>query len=127
MVFTLDKCKVMDFGKLKQLKITTVNGRGQGIIVEQRDLVIQEYSSLKVATQVDKVVKKTHGMFAFINWGNENKCWDSMLQPYMTFMRLYLEYCVQFWSSHSKKDVIKLERMQEQFTKIQLGLEGSSI
>eukprot|EP00061_Rhincodon_typus_P013072 g39217.t1 len=54
----------------------TVNGRTYRIINIQRDLGIQVHSSLKVATQMDKVVKKAYGMLAFIGRDVEYKNWQ---------------------------------------------------
>ena len=56
----------------------------------QRDLGVQIHSSLKVATQVDKVVKKA----AFIGRGIEYRNWKIKLQLCKTLVRLHLEYCV---------------------------------
>jgi len=82
------------------------------------------HSSLKVATQVAKVIKKAYGMLAFISQGIEYKSWEIMLQLYKTLVRLHLEYCVQFWSPHYQKDVEALERVQGRFTRMLPGLEG---
>ena len=37
---------------------------------------MQVYSSLKVATQVAKMIKKAFGMLAFIGSGIEDKSWE---------------------------------------------------
>ena len=79
----------------------------------QRDLGVQIHSSLKVAIQVDKVVKKAYGMLAFIGWWVEYRNWKIMLQLYKILVRPHLEYCVQFWSPHYWKDVDALERVQK--------------
>ena len=84
------------------------------------------HSSLKVGTQVDKVVKKAYGVLAFIGRGIEFRSREVMLQLYKTLVRPHLEYCVQFWSPHYKKDVEALERVQRRFTRMLPGMVGRS-
>jgi len=74
----------------------TVNGRSLKSIDKQRDLGVQVCRSLKVSTQVEKVVKKAYGMHAFIGRGIEFKNWQVMLQLYRTLVSPHLEYGVQF-------------------------------
>lgn len=44
-----------------------MNGTALGSIVEQKDLVVQIYNYLKVASRVDRVVKTALGTLAFIS------------------------------------------------------------
>ena len=64
--FNPDKCEVMHFGRSDTDRKYTVNVRTQKSIDGQRDLGGQVHRSLKVAMQVEKVVKKAYGMLAFI-------------------------------------------------------------
>ena len=126
MEFNLDKCVVMHFGRLNQGRTYSVNGRALGRVAEQRDLGVHVHSSLKVESQVDKVVKKAFSMLGFISQNIEYRGCDVLLKLYKTLVRPHLEYCVQFWSPYYRKDIIKLERVQKRFTRILTGLDGLS-
>ena len=97
MEFNLDKYEVMHFGRSNSDGSYKINGRTVRSIDTQRDLRVQVHRSLKVAAQVEKVVKKAYGMLAFIGRGIEYKSWQIMLQLYKVLVRPHLECCVQFW------------------------------
>eukprot|EP00061_Rhincodon_typus_P017263 g45878.t1 len=52
------------------------------------------------------------------------KRWEVMLRLYKTLVRPLLEDYVQFWLSSYRKDIIKLDKVQERFTWILSVLKG---
>lgn len=68
--------------------------------------------SLKVVTQVVRMVMKVFGRLAFIVQGPDYMSWDVMSQLYKMLVRLHLDYC-----GHLVMDVIKLEKVQKIFTR----------
>ena len=82
MGFNLDICEVTHFVRSNQGR-TSVNGRVLGRVTEQRDLGVQVHSSLKVESQVDRVVK-AFGMLGFIGQNIECRSWDVLLKLYKT-------------------------------------------
>ena len=124
MEFNLDKCEVMHFDRLNQGRTYSVNGRALRRVTKQRDLGVQVHSSLKVESQVDRVVKKAFGMLGFSGQNVGYRSWDILLKLYKTLVRPNLEYCVQFWSLYYRKDIIKLERVQKKITRMLPGLDG---
>jgi len=120
-----EKCEVIHFGRANLNAEYRVNGRILGSVEEQREFGVHIHRSLKVATQVDRVVKG-YGVLAFISRGIAFKSHVVMLQLYKTLVWPRMEYCVQFWSPRSRKDVEALERVQRRFTRMLPGMEGRS-
>lgn len=63
------------------------------------------HSSLKVAAQEARVLKKAHSTPAFSSLVIDYKVRLVMWQLDETLIRSHLDYCVQFWLQNDKKDV----------------------
>lgn len=87
----------------------------------QRNFGVQVHSSLKVATQAGRMVRVYDMLPSSVGALQINVRKINVA----ALFRMYLEYCLQFWSPYYKKDVKALEMVQE-VIKLHPGLEAIS-
>ncbi|CAM5102996.1 unnamed protein product [Eretmochelys imbricata] len=123
MKFNVDKYKVMHIGKNNPNYTYNMMGANLATTNQEKDLGVIMNSSLKMSTQCAAAVKKANAMLGIIKKGIENKTENILLPLYKSMVCPHLEYCVQMWSPHLKKDILALEKVQKRETKMFRGLE----
>ena len=85
---------------------------------EQRDLGITITRDLKWQKQTEKSCGTANRVLGFIARNFNNKSTELMPPLYKSLLRPNVEYALQFWPPHLRRDIDKMERVQRRATKM---------
>jgi ribonuclease P/MRP protein subunit RPP40 len=124
MLFNVDKCKVMHVGYNNPKAEYKMEEGVLQRICEEMDLGIIVQDNLKCAGQCAKVVKTANRVMGMIKRTFGNFSRSIIVKLYKSLIRPPLEYAIQAWWPHLKKDIDLIESVQRRVTRLVVGSKG---
>ena len=118
MLFNFGKCKCLHTGSRNTGMNYEMGGTILSKTVKEKDLGVTMNANMKVSEQCSIAASKGNQVLGMIrrNITYEEK---SLIIPlYKAIVRPHLEYCIQAWNPHLRKDVDMLEKIQRRATKL---------
>ena len=117
MIFNFGKCKCLHTGSGNTGMNYEMGGTILSKTVKEKDLGVTMNANMKLSEQCRIAASKGNQVLGMIRWNITYKEKNLIIPLYKAIVRPHLEYCIQAWTPHLRKDVDMLETIQRRATK----------
>ena len=88
------------------------------VSTKEKDLGVFIDQNMKFSSQINAAVSSANATLGMIRRTVKSRSKNVIIKLYKSLVRPKLEYCVQVWRPYLKKDIDKIERVQQRATKM---------
>ena len=118
MLFNKDKCKCLHIGQANAKNNYLMNNTVLLSTEREKDVGVVVSSDMKVSEQCGIAARKGNQILGLIRRNIAYRDKRLIIPLYMSLVMPHLEYCIQAWRPHMRKDIDKLERVQRRATRL---------